>query len=52
MVQKYQNERGRPYFTMEVVQKTTKDQIIAGLQLTDWIQPYWMTRYVYYAKAK
>ena len=45
MVQKYQNERAPIFYYGNSPKNSKKDQKIAGLQLLDWIQPYWMTWY-------
>ena len=45
MVQKYQNERVPIFYYGNSPKNSKKDQKVAGLQLLDWIQPYWMTRY-------
>ena len=46
MVQKYQNERAPIFYYGNSPKNSKKDQKVAGLQLLDWIQPYWMSRYM------
>ena len=47
MVQKYQNERAPIFYYGNSPKNSKKDQKVAGLQLLDWIQPFWMTRYIH-----
>ena len=46
MVQKYQNEIAPIFYYGKSPKTNEKDLKIPILQLPDWGQPYWMTRYI------
>ena len=52
MVQKYQNEIAPIFYCGKKLKTSGKLLKIPVLQLPDWGQPYWMTRYIFFTGSE